>query len=40
MRLVCKCIEADDVFHAEYEHTASHHHHDTVAHLYRNAKQK
>ena len=38
MRLVCQCIEADDVFHAEWEHTASRHHHDTTARMYGVAK--
>jgi len=34
MRQVCLCIEADDVFHAKWEHAATHHHHNAVAHMY------
>lgn len=34
MRLVCQCIEADDIFHAEWEHNASVHHHDTMNYVY------
>ena len=34
MRQVCKCIEADDVFHAKWEHAAMTHHHNAVAHMY------
>lgn len=34
MRQVCQCIEADDVFHAKWEHAATYHHHNAVAHMY------
>ena len=35
MKQVCKCIEADDVFIALWEDTATWHHHNVTATMYK-----
>lgn len=34
MRMVCQCIEADDIFHACWEDSATRDHHNAVARMY------
>ena len=34
MRMVCQCIEADDIFHACWEDSATRDHHNAVGHMY------
>ena len=34
MRMVCQCIEADDIFHACWEDSATRDHHNAVGRMY------
>ena len=35
MRMVCQCIEADDIFHACWEDSATRDHHNAVERMYK-----